>query len=222
MRSSSASTLVPPTGDRKGQQRSRRSVVAGQQTGGHVYRDPKRPWRPWSAVAGWWRDNSVKARISAVAFLVLLAIVVIAASTPSSSNNRGDRQASATPAQRQPPPATKHPSTAELAARRAKVRAAARARVRAAKIRRAKARARKAAAAKAAAAKAAAAKAAAAKAAAQAQSCNPNYSGCLDPNASDYDCDGGSGNGPYYTGTVKVIGYDEYGLDADGDGYGCD
>jgi uncharacterized iron-regulated membrane protein len=192
-----------------------------------VYRDPKRPWRPWSAVGGWWRDNSVKARISAVASLVLLAIVVIAASTPSSSNNRGDKQASATPAQQQSPPATNHPSTAELAARRAKVRAAARARVRAAEIRRAKARARKAAAAKAAAAreaaaKAAAAKAAAAKAAAQAQSCDPNYSGCLDPNADDYDCEGGSGDGPNYTGTVKVIGYDEYGLDADGDGYGCD
>jgi len=202
-----------------------------------VYRDPKRPWRPWSAFLGWWRDNSVKARISAVASVVLLAIVVIAASTPSSSNDRGDAQAGATPAQQQPPPAAKHPSTAELAAHRAKVRAAARARIRAAKIRRAKARARKAAAAKAAAvkaaaakaaatkaaaAKAAAAKAAAAKAAAKAQSCNPNYSGCLDPNASDYDCEGGSGNGPYYTGTVKVIGYDEYGLDADGDGYGCD
>jgi uncharacterized iron-regulated membrane protein len=202
-----------------------------------VYREPKRPWRPWSAVAGWWRDNSVKARISAVASLVLLAIVVIAASTPSSSNNRGDAPASATPAQQQPPPATKHPSATELAAHGAKVRAAARARVRAAKIRSAKARARraaaakaaaakaaaaKAAAAKAAAAKAAAAKAAAAKAAAQAQRCNPNYSGCLDPNASDYDCEGGSGDGPYYTGTVEVIGYDEYGLDADGDGYGCD
>jgi membrane protein involved in colicin uptake len=202
-----------------------------------VYRDPKRTWRPWGAVAGWWRDNSVRARISAAASLVLLAIVVIAASSPSSSNRSGDAQASATPAQQQSPPATKHPSTAELAAHHAKVRAAARARVRAAKIRKARARARKGAAAKAAAAKAAAAKAAAAnaaaakeaaakaaaaKAAAQAQRCNPNYSGCLDPNASDYDCEGGSGNGPYYTGTVEVIGYDEYGLDADGDGYGCD
>jgi membrane protein involved in colicin uptake len=197
-----------------------------------VYRDPKRPWRPWNAVAGWWRDNSVKARIGAAASLVLLAIVVIAASAPSSSNNGRDVQASATPAQQQRPSATKQPSAAELAVHRAKVRAAARARVRAAKIRRARARARKAAAAKAAAAKAAAAKAAAAKAAAakaaaakaaaQAQRCNPNYSGCLNPNASDYDCEGGSGNGPYYTGTVRVIGYDEYGLDADGDGYGCD
>ncbi len=54
------------------------------------------------------------------------------------------------------------------------------------------------------------------------QNCNPNYSGCLKPDASDYDCAGGSGNGPYYTGKVRVIGYDEYGLDRDGDGWGCD
>ena len=32
--------------------------------------------------------------------------------------------------------------------------------------------------------------------------CDPNYSGCLDPNASDYDCAGGSGDGPKYTGRV--------------------
>jgi hypothetical protein len=56
-----------------------------------------------------------------------------------------------------------------------------------------------------------------------ATSCHPSYKGaCLDPNASDYDCAGGSGNGPEYTGTVRVVGYDEYGLDADGDGYGCE
>lgn len=54
-------------------------------------------------------------------------------------------------------------------------------------------------------------------------SCDPNYSGaCLDPTASDYDCEGGSGNGPYYTGTVTVVGEDHYGLDADGDGTGCE
>lgn len=57
----------------------------------------------------------------------------------------------------------------------------------------------------------------------EAASCDPNYSGaCLDPNASDYDCEGGSGNGPYYTGTVTVVGADPYGLDADGDGIGCE
>jgi hypothetical protein len=54
--------------------------------------------------------------------------------------------------------------------------------------------------------------------------CDPNYSGeCLDPNASDYDCGGGSGNGPLYVyGTVRVVGIDHYGLDADNDGYGCE
>jgi hypothetical protein len=55
-----------------------------------------------------------------------------------------------------------------------------------------------------------------------AEQCNPNYSGCLDPYASDYDCAGGSGDGPEYTGTVEVTGYDEYGLDDDGDGIGCE
>lgn len=52
--------------------------------------------------------------------------------------------------------------------------------------------------------------------------CDPNYSGCLDPNAYDYDCIGGSGDGPRYTGTVRVLGSDHYGLDADGDGIGCE
>lgn len=54
-------------------------------------------------------------------------------------------------------------------------------------------------------------------------SCDPNYKGaCLDPNASDYDCAGGSGNGPKYTGRVEVVGSDPFGLDADGDGVGCE
>jgi hypothetical protein len=53
--------------------------------------------------------------------------------------------------------------------------------------------------------------------------CDPNYAGaCLIPNAYDYDCEGGSGNGPYYTGTVTVVGEDHYGLDADGDHIGCE
>lgn len=55
-----------------------------------------------------------------------------------------------------------------------------------------------------------------------AEECNPNYSGCLDPTASDYDCEGGSGDGPLYTGTVEVTGYDEYGLDDNGNGIGCE
>lgn len=55
-----------------------------------------------------------------------------------------------------------------------------------------------------------------------AEECDPNYSGCLDPNSPDYDCAGGSGDGPDYTGTVTVLGTDHYGLDDDGDGIGCD
>jgi hypothetical protein len=39
---------------------------------------------------------------------------------------------------------------------------------------------------------------------------------------SDVDCAGGSGDGPYYVGRVTVVGYDEYGLDRDGDGVGCE
>jgi hypothetical protein len=52
-------------------------------------------------------------------------------------------------------------------------------------------------------------------------SCTAGYSPCLPP-ASDYDCSGGSGDGPEYTGTVRVTGSDPYGLDADHDGFGCE
>lgn len=55
-----------------------------------------------------------------------------------------------------------------------------------------------------------------------ASGCDPNYSGCLNPNSPDYDCAGGSGNGPDYTGPVQVLGDDHYGLDSNGDGYGCE
>jgi hypothetical protein len=51
--------------------------------------------------------------------------------------------------------------------------------------------------------------------------CTPGYSPCLPP-ASDYDCAGGTGDGPEYTGRVTVTGSDPYGLDADGDGVGCE
>jgi uncharacterized protein YabE (DUF348 family) len=55
------------------------------------------------------------------------------------------------------------------------------------------------------------------------QRCDPNYSGACVPIASDVDCAGGSGNGPAYVqGPVRVVGTDIYGLDADGDGIGCD
>ncbi len=73
------------------------------------------------------------------------------------------------------------------------------------------------------AAQAAAPAAAAAPVAAPASNCHPSYKGArLDPSVSDYDCAGGSGNGPAYTGPVRVVSYDEYGLDSDGDGYGCE
>jgi hypothetical protein len=53
--------------------------------------------------------------------------------------------------------------------------------------------------------------------------CDPNYSGaCLDPNSYDYDCAGGSGDGPDYTGRVEVVGDDHFDLDRDGDGIGCE
>ncbi len=53
--------------------------------------------------------------------------------------------------------------------------------------------------------------------------CDPNYSGACVPIASDVDCAGGSGNGPAYVqGPLRVIGYDIYDLDRDGDGIACD
>jgi hypothetical protein len=50
--------------------------------------------------------------------------------------------------------------------------------------------------------------------------CDPNCKGaCLDPNASDYACEGGSGDGPkYVAGPITVVGNDHFGLDRDGDG----
>jgi hypothetical protein len=52
--------------------------------------------------------------------------------------------------------------------------------------------------------------------------CTPGYSPCIAP-GSDVDCAGGSGNGPrYVVGPVYVTGSDPYGLDADGDGVGCE
>lgn len=53
------------------------------------------------------------------------------------------------------------------------------------------------------------------------QNCTAGYDPCLTP-ASDYDCAGGSGDGPKYTGFVYVTGYDPYDLDADGDGVACE
>jgi tetratricopeptide (TPR) repeat protein len=53
--------------------------------------------------------------------------------------------------------------------------------------------------------------------------CDPNYAGaCLDPNSPDYDCAGASGDGPDYTGLVRIVGADPYDLDRDGDGVACE
>lgn len=57
-----------------------------------------------------------------------------------------------------------------------------------------------------------------------ASNCHPSYQGeCLRVSIGDYDCAGGSGNGPNYVqGTVRVVGPDEFDLDRDGDGWGCE
>jgi hypothetical protein len=52
--------------------------------------------------------------------------------------------------------------------------------------------------------------------------CHPSYVPCIEP-GSDVDCAGGSGNGPRYVeGPVQVVGPDDYGLDSDRDGIGCE
>lgn len=54
-------------------------------------------------------------------------------------------------------------------------------------------------------------------------SCEPGYSPCLKPDVSDYDCAGGTGDGPYYVeGPVYITGSDPYDLDRDGDGVACE
>ena len=61
--------------------------------------------------------------------------------------------------------------------------------------------------------------------AAEAQSrCHPSYVGaCLRMNAGDYDCAGGSGNGPNYVrGPIRVVGPDTFRLDRDRDGIACE
>lgn len=54
--------------------------------------------------------------------------------------------------------------------------------------------------------------------------CDPSYVGaCLDPTSSDYDCLGGEGDGPDYTGPVTVVGDDHFDLDTgDGDPRACE
>ena len=53
--------------------------------------------------------------------------------------------------------------------------------------------------------------------------CHPSYlDECVPVGVEDVDCRGGSGNGPYYVGRVRVVGPDVYDLDRDGDGIGCE
>ena len=53
--------------------------------------------------------------------------------------------------------------------------------------------------------------------------CAEGYSKCLDADAADYDCQGGSGDGPrYVSGPVEVTGSDPFDLDRDGDGMACE
>ena len=57
-----------------------------------------------------------------------------------------------------------------------------------------------------------------------ARNCDPSYPDvCLDPNAPDYDCAGGSGDGPrYVSGPIRVRPPDPFDLDREGDGWGCE
>lgn len=51
--------------------------------------------------------------------------------------------------------------------------------------------------------------------------CHENYETCV-PIAEDVDCEGGQGDGPLYVkGPIKVLGFDVYRLDTDGDGIAC-
>jgi hypothetical protein len=54
--------------------------------------------------------------------------------------------------------------------------------------------------------------------------CDPSYPDvCLDPAVGDYDCAGGTGNGPgYVEGPIRVRPPDPFGLDGNGDGVGCE
>jgi hypothetical protein len=56
------------------------------------------------------------------------------------------------------------------------------------------------------------------------RNCDPSYpDACLDPDAVDYDCAGGSGDGPKYVeGPIRVLPPDPFDLDRDGDGWGCE
>jgi hypothetical protein len=54
--------------------------------------------------------------------------------------------------------------------------------------------------------------------------CDPSYpDNCLPSNGGDWDCEGGSGNGPHYIrGPIRVLQPDPFRLNADKDGEGCE
>lgn len=54
--------------------------------------------------------------------------------------------------------------------------------------------------------------------------CDPSYPDtCLQDGIGDYDCAGGSGNGPNYVdGPIRVLPPDPFGLDGNGNGLGCE
>lgn len=55
------------------------------------------------------------------------------------------------------------------------------------------------------------------------RTCEPGYGRCLAPDVSDYDCAGGTGDGPRYVeGPIEVTGRDRFALDRDGDGVACE
>lgn len=59
---------------------------------------------------------------------------------------------------------------------------------------------------------------------APARNCDPAYPDvCLRDGIGDYDCAGGSGNGPnYVSGPIRVLPPDPFDLDRDADGIGCE
>lgn len=53
--------------------------------------------------------------------------------------------------------------------------------------------------------------------------CHMSYTLCLKYDVGDYDCADGTGNGPNYVyWQLRVVGPDEFGLDDDLDGLGCE
>ena len=165
------------------------------------------------------RTSDAKFGRTAGVAAALVAVLVVIGGSGSGSGGTSPRSAeAATPAAATQPVTSVVKEASTVDATRAAKRKA-----RAAKARAERRRERLAAERRAKAKKAAAARAAAAKRAAAQPRCDTSYKGaCLDPDASDYDCAGGSGDGPKYTGVVTVVGDDHFDLDRDGDGIGCE